>query len=639
MMLTKRVRYLDWLALGLLLVLLAGYLVNLTEWRVHDDEGEYLYQVWRMTLGEVPYRDFLTPQLPVFLYSGRVVMGLVGASLSVMRGYNVLLTFATGILLYLAGRKHGNRGVGLLAMVLFLVHPDVFKECRIYRSEPTLLLLVTAGLVTATWTVDKGYRRNLALAGILFGLATMSKLFGLLPAVGVALWLVWDWVRGRRTFRETVANGLAFGLPLLLVVALIAGIFSLAVPGFWNLVLGHHLAQGGDLAADEVLGNKLGLFWRYLDLYPVFVPLALLSSGVGMARKDSRARWAWQIPTVVAFLLLSRELGGRHFMYLLPALSLQAAWLLAEGFASRRRWWLGVLSGAVLLAILVPAVDANAFRSGWQDTDTEQIVELIEEHTDPGDMILADDIGFGFYARRPIPYSGAALSHGAVTSGQITGELLVQEIVATNTRLVIMDQSLLTASHLVFLRDYPRFHRFLERNFELLGRFRRDYQELELWVRQPDRPFVTEDEFEIAQSDGTQFGETMTLLGYTLPAEPLEAGERLDFTLYWTSDAPADSYWSVFTHLIGPDGSLVGQHDKIPYDGLYPPNRWWPGQIIDDRYSISIPTDASAGEYRLAVGMYDWQTGERLMLRTAGGDSIPDNRLLLEKGINVVLAR
>ncbi len=49
MMSRNHSRRADWLALAVWLLLLVGYLYNLSGWRVHDDEGEYLYQVWRMT--------------------------------------------------------------------------------------------------------------------------------------------------------------------------------------------------------------------------------------------------------------------------------------------------------------------------------------------------------------------------------------------------------------------------------------------------------------------------------------------------------------------------------------------------------------------------------------------------------------
>jgi hypothetical protein len=629
-------RYADWVAAAIWLVLLAAYLYNLAGWRVHDDEGEYLYQVWRMTLGQIPYRDFLTPQLPVFLYSGRAVMGVGGPSLWIMRFWNVILAFSVGGVVYIAGRKHSTRLVGLLAMVLFLVHPDVYKECRIFRNEPLMLLLVTVGLVTATWP-GAGCRRRLALAGLCMGLAGMTKLFGLLPAGGVGLWLVWQWAERRGRFRDFLGDGLAFGLPLLLVLAVIGGGFYLGVPDFVDLVFGHHLAQGSELTAGQVVGNKLDLYWEYLGFYPVLVPVALMSAGVGFLAKDARRRWAWQIPTVLAFLALSRGLGRRHFMYLLPTLCLLAAWLLAEGMAARRRWT-SLLSAGLLLAIAIPALDADIYRAQWADTDTGRIVDIIESQTGADDVILADDIGLGYYARRRTTYSGAALSHGAVTSGQITGELLIDEMVATNTRMVIMDRSLLTGNHMVFLRDFPRYHRFLEANFELLGRFRRDYQELEIWLRPTDRRFVVEDRVEIEHPDGTRFGENMTLLGYSLPGAPLEPGDQLVFTLFWTSEAPAEHYWSVFTHLVTSDRAVVAQHDKVPYDGLYPTDRWWPGQIIDDDYTIALPADASPGDYRLGVGMYDWQTGDRLSLRAPNGDPVPDDYLWLDQTVTVVEA-
>jgi hypothetical protein len=322
-------------------------------------------------------------------------------------------------------------------------------------------------------------------------------------------------------------------------------------------------------------------------------------------------------------------------MYLLPSLSLLAAELLVDGLADPR-WRSRVLGGMALLAILVPALDTNIRRAGKVDTDTERVVDLIMESTDPGDTILADYIGLAFYSQRPTTYSGAAVSHGAVTSGQITSKVLIDELVAANARLVVVDQSLLTTSHLVFLRDYPVFHRFLEANFERAHRVRRDYQELDLWLRDAARPFVTEDKVLIEQPDGTRFGETMTLLGYSGPAGPLTSGGQLVFTLFWTSDGPADRRWSVFTHLIGPDGSLVGQHDKVAYDLLYPTDRWWPGVIIDDSYSVDIPSDAPEGEYRIAVGMYDWQSGDRLPLRTAEGDPVPDNGLWLRQTVSIV---
>jgi len=626
-----------WVPVLVIALLLAGYLVNLTGWRLHDDEGEYLYQVWRIaTAGELPYRDFMTPQLPVFLFFGAGVMKLVTESLWAMRFYSVLLTFGSAVLLFLAARRHHGFTASLLALILLLVHEDVFKEMRIFRNEPLFVFFMALGLVLATWPKTEPQRRFLAASGVSYGLGALVKLFGLVSAGGIGLWLLWEAWRVKRPFPLLLRQVVAFVLPLLLVLLLVAGGFYWLSPQFFQQVLGHHLMQGSQETFREVLNRQLGVFVLYGRLFPVLLTAALASAIIGFRQGDVRRRWAWQLPTAVVLLLLSREFEPRHFMYLLPAIILLAAWFLADLVNGRYHRWGRVVGLAALLLILIPSLLKDISQASLVETSTEALVTLIQEHTEPQDHILVDDIGLAFYAQRPTTYSGAALSHGAINSGQITGETLIDEMVETDTRLVTVEVSLLTGFHLMFLRDYPRFHRFLENNFSFVGQFDRDYQLLDVWARDGDKPLVAEDTYTIEYPDGTRFGESMTLLGYSFEEMELTPGEPLHFTLYWTSSAPAARNWTVFTHLIhDATDELVGQHDKIPYSEVYPPSRWWPGQVVDDKFSIEIPADAPDGRYHLSVGMYDLSTGERLALYDASGAQIPDGILQLEAPLRV----
>jgi hypothetical protein len=106
--------------------------------------------------------------------------------------------------------------------------------------------------------------------------------------------------------------------------------------------------------------------------------------------------------------------------------------------------------------------------------------------------------------------------------------------------------------------------------------------------------------------------------------------------LFWQVQETAGNYWSVFTHLVDQEGRLIAQSDKVPYDGLYPPDRWWPGQVVDDDYSIDIPTGTPPGIYSLYVGMYDHLTGERLPLFTPAGEEIPDRQIKLPQDVMIV---
>ena len=96
----------------------------------------------------------------------------------------------------------------------------------------------------------------------------------------------------------------------------------------------------------------------------------------------------------------------------------------------------------------------------------------------------------------------------------------------------------------------------------------------------------------------------------------------MDLTLYWQADAqPAESY-KVFTQIIDLDTfHKAGQRDGAPACDRNPTDRWLPGDIIVDRYSIMIEDDAPPGDYSLLIGMYD-DEGDRLDVFTSDGQPI-----------------
>ena len=58
----------DLLVVALLLLGAALYLQPAFQSFSHDGEGGCFYACWRVSAGEVPYRDILTPQMPAFLF-------------------------------------------------------------------------------------------------------------------------------------------------------------------------------------------------------------------------------------------------------------------------------------------------------------------------------------------------------------------------------------------------------------------------------------------------------------------------------------------------------------------------------------------------------------------------------------------
>lgn len=116
---------------------------------------------------------------------------------------------------------------------------------------------------------------------------------------------------------------------------------------------------------------------------------------------------------------------------------------------------------------------------------------------------------------------------------------------------------------------------------------------------------------------------TNALLGYDLQQSPLPGGARFNLTLYWQALRSNQPDYTVFTQVLGPDGTVVGQHDSPPSAGTAPTTSWIKGEIVPDRHQIEFPTDAS-GNYRLIVGMYSSQTGVRLPVINEIGEPAGD---------------
>lgn len=108
----------------------------------------------------------------------------------------------------------------------------------------------------------------------------------------------------------------------------------------------------------------------------------------------------------------------------------------------------------------------------------------------------------------------------------------------------------------------------------------------------------------------------------------LQPGASLRLVLYWEALAPPEKSYTVFTHLLDPQGVLRGQKDSLPLDGSYPTNLWQVGERIVDRYDIPLDPAAPAGDYLLEVGLYEWPQNRRLAVADAAGRVLGDHLVL-----------
>jgi hypothetical protein len=134
-----------------------------------------------------------------------------------------------------------------------------------------------------------------------------------------------------------------------------------------------------------------------------------------------------------------------------------------------------------------------------------------------------------------------------------------------------------------------------------------------------------------AEDVNAVFGDELRLLEYQVHLEE----QRLNLTLYWHAQRRMHVDYKVFVHVLNPRTDIpVAQDDAMPRRWAYPTTLWWPGEVVDDRIPIPLGT-VPDGNYRIAVGVYDPVSGERLPLINGRGQLISDGRLVLEEVVEL----
>jgi hypothetical protein len=115
-----------------------------------------------------------------------------------------------------------------------------------------------------------------------------------------------------------------------------------------------------------------------------------------------------------------------------------------------------------------------------------------------------------------------------------------------------------------------------------------------------------------------QLEDKVKLVGYSRDLSP--QGVRL--TLFWQSLARLPADYTTFVHIRNGAGQTVAQVDVQPLHGDYPTSRWRVGETVVDSMVVPLPPKLPAGTYHLFVGLYRWDTLERLaVVNDASGEN------------------
>ena len=585
------------------------------------------------------------PPLYYWLLSGW--LRLLGHSEAAVRSLSVLLGVVLVALTYLLGRWLGSRWLGLVAALLAAVNPF-----QVYYSQEARMYVLLAVLAAGTMLALARLVERPSLLGFAFlvllevaGLYThYSFAFVILAAnLSYALWLALIWRRepvGRRAWHWLLSQAAVVLLYLPWLPIALRQISTWPKP-----------AEG--LAAAVPWSAMLAEAWRWLVLGPTIetgqavVPLlvAALAAALGalslargwVGRPTLRARWGAGLLVIWAGLplLLMLALGLYREAYLKfllvatpPLLGLLACGLLSplparpgsETSASWGALWgrrvLRLAQAAAALSILFASL--VALRNYYTDPayardDYRSIAAYIEAVGQPGDAVLLNAPGqqevFNYYYRGDLPLVPLPTERPL-------------DPAATESALAALGQPGGRVFALLWATDESDPERFIEGWLDSHA-----YKALDSWYgnvrlavyalpeRAPSAPDRTLD----VLLRNSETGDVVQLHGYSLLNDRLAAGDIAQITLFWEVERMPTTRYKVFLHALDRDSQIVGQRDAEPGGGALLTTLWPPGEPIVDNYGLPVHPATAPGTYRVEVGLYDPQTGQRLT--TPDGES------------------
>ena len=500
-------------------------------------------------------------------------------------------------------KKHGAEGAYVtLGLLMMMAHLFAGLAWAVMGIWGTLTLVLTGDPASPTpprsWKPRLGHaswwRANILLAVL---------------AIPIGMWALWR-LQTDATAVSAIPSEALRWIPILFGVGQYltqpwATLFIIVSLGAILVSIIHALRSG----------QTSSTLWLLISLT---LPIAIL-----FLMTFLKAKWSeryllssWGIAFVVAIgvgwehlliCLLPRRLGPPH-----PSAALQR---FIPGIV-------GLLLIASWFAMVVPALArqakgtwAVALRDEWHPRpDFRGVARYIEDHDTGDDAIVVvggyATVAINYYYEGPAHLFGIPLGT-RILDTQKTADLHVlealQQEAGTRERiwLVLWQDRLADPTNLVQSVLVEACHRLpVDAGFTNVGLLLFDIGS----CRPLDQLATPAFPLDVA------FEAPIRLNGYDL----IRQDHTWEVDLWWQTMGDIGEDYVVFVHLVGPDGTMIAQHDHIAGDDTYPTSRWPTGTRLRGRFFLEVG-DGTCQGCELHVGLY---TVERRLRLADGTDTV-----------------
>ncbi len=602
---------------ALLIILLVAFTLQLRAIERQDIWGDEAFSIW---LSQQPFSEIVKggadthpPGYPLLL---ALWIRIAGSSPFATRALSVFAAFLVVSLVFVMGCRIYGPSTGLISALLCAASPMLVyyaQETRMY----TLVTATTAASVYWTLRLMRGERSIRAWAlYVLFTLvAIYTHYYAFFVVIAENLLLSMRWLRTRnwrrisRCFAVQAALGAAYVPWILAQTQFLSGKAS-ARTSEWSL------GTAGEIAGQTLTAFSAGIAVpaEQAQVIALTFGVVALLGALSSLNAERQKRWGpifyLSVPGVIAWLVnpIMPFFFPRYLLLILPAFYL----LVARGLHLLKNHRAIVMSVGLIALLIGSGRGLYGYYTDEQFIKGQygQMMTYVEQHARPDDvLLLANPLQkrlFEYYRPEGI-------------KAHYVGEATLSDVAKQHQRIWLV-----RFGNPAVYDPNGNLNRWFSTHGSKAHTSDWTDANLSLYVMQAAADDQPQHQVDV------QLGESIWLEGYSLGADTLTPGDTLILTLFWTTTAPLNQRYTVFTHLMDPNGVLQAQMDSEPQGGSLPTDQWPVDQTITDNYAILLPKGIPAGDYQLNVGMYQLTTGERLPIYIAAGEARDQDYITLQ---------
>jgi mannosyltransferase len=519
-------------------------------------------------------------------------------------------------------RRIAGPSAGVAAAWLYAIYPGAVwyaQETRMYAQVAALCTLST--LCLWRWR-DRADNRALLASAVLLAAAIHSHYYAVFLLPGHAL------------FALTAALGQPGALRKLGAwCAAALGIVAVVVPWLLYARRGFGYNDGFKFPLNTVDGRLLewlrwfasgGLavetaVWQWA-LLGIAIGLTLGMLAAGRRGRDALGLLALIVTPLLAatiavrlFFPYNSVFHARYLIYVAPLAIVALTAALPRGARQNRLMpFVGLICGAL---VWLPMLTRYLREPALQRDDTRAAVRHVVEALEPGDAVIMsrDNFAVTYYWPPALRDRFAAAPdglQGVLASDQIVLDKL-RARASRRVRLMLWQDAVVDPERLL--------ETTLWANGRQLGEY--NFGQIRLPLYQIDAPIPTALPLASVPGDATfAAGADRIRLARSWHSPACNAGDWCYVALEWQAETAITTDYKVFVHVLGPDGALAFQQDKLALNDLLPTSTWRTGQPRRDPYAIIVPAELPAGRYTVRVGLYEPASGARMTL--SSGDAL-----------------